>query len=119
MANATRLLIKNGTLIDGSGGGPAPNRLLVVEENRITLVGETDGSIRLDIPDDTLRKRLGKKANETFEQLLKDYHRELDMFEVYFPGVRIIGVDANGTPQKVAKRVKKALAEVPPVKSPS
>jgi hypothetical protein len=31
MANATRLLIKNGTLIDGSGGGPVPNRFLVVE----------------------------------------------------------------------------------------
>ena len=38
MANATRLLIKNGTLIDGSGGGPVPSRLLVVEGNRITLV---------------------------------------------------------------------------------
>jgi hypothetical protein len=31
MANATRLLIKNGTLIDGSGGGPVPNKVLVVE----------------------------------------------------------------------------------------
>src|SRR4051812_45399216 len=42
MGKATRLLIKNGTLIDGSGA-PVPNRLLVVEGNRITLVGETDG----------------------------------------------------------------------------
>ena len=46
MANATRLLIKKGTLIDGSGGDPVPNRLLVVEGNRITLVGETDESMR-------------------------------------------------------------------------
>jgi hypothetical protein len=46
MANATRLLIKNGTLIDGSGGDPVPNRLLVVERDRITLVGETGGSMR-------------------------------------------------------------------------
>ena len=50
MANATRLLIKNGTLIDGSGGGPVPNRFLVVEGNRITLVGETNGSMRPETP---------------------------------------------------------------------
>ena len=48
MAKTTRLAIKNGTLIDGSGGDPVPNRLLVVEGNRITLVGETDGSMRLE-----------------------------------------------------------------------
>jgi imidazolonepropionase-like amidohydrolase len=54
VANATRLLIKNGTLIDGSGGDPIPNRLLVVEGNRIALVGETDGSMRPETPDDTV-----------------------------------------------------------------
>jgi imidazolonepropionase-like amidohydrolase len=54
MANATRLLIKNGMLIDGSGGEPVPNRLLVVEGNRITLVGETDGSMRPETPDDVV-----------------------------------------------------------------
>jgi hypothetical protein len=47
MAKATRLLIKNGTLIDGSGGDPVPNRLLVVEGNRITLVGGRDADRRL------------------------------------------------------------------------
>ena len=54
MAKPTRLLIRNGTLIDGSGGDPVPNRLLVVEGNRITLVGETDGSMRPETPDDTV-----------------------------------------------------------------
>ena len=44
MADATRLLIKNGTLIDGSGGEPVPNKLLVVEGNRITLVSQAEGS---------------------------------------------------------------------------
>jgi len=52
MADAARLLIKNGTLIDGSGGEPVPNKLLVVEGNRITLVGDTDGSMRPETPDD-------------------------------------------------------------------
>ena len=58
MAKAIRLLIKNGTLIDGSGGDPVPNRLLVVEGNRITLVGETDGSMRPETPDDTVIDRM-------------------------------------------------------------
>src|SRR5260370_24342164 len=60
MANSTRLLIKNGTLIDGSGGDPVPNKLLVVEGNRITLVGETDGSMRPETPDDTVIDATGK-----------------------------------------------------------
>jgi imidazolonepropionase-like amidohydrolase len=54
MANAKRLLIKNGTFIDGSGGDPVPNRLLVVEGNWIALVGETDGPMRPETPDDTV-----------------------------------------------------------------
>jgi imidazolonepropionase-like amidohydrolase len=60
MANATRLLIKNGTLIDGSRGDPVPNRLLVVERNRITLIGETDGSIPPETPDDRVIDATGK-----------------------------------------------------------
>jgi cytosine/adenosine deaminase-related metal-dependent hydrolase len=60
MAKAIRLLIKNGTLIDGSGGDPVPNRLLVVEGNRITLVRETDSSMRPETPDDTVIDATGK-----------------------------------------------------------
>ena len=40
--------------------------------------------LQVDIPDEELRKRLGKKADNGFEQLLKG-HREIDMFSVYFP----------------------------------
>src|SRR6201981_2129555 len=60
MADATRLLIKNGTLIDGSGGEPVPNKLLVVEGSRITLVGDTDGSMRPETPDDRVIDAAGK-----------------------------------------------------------
>jgi len=60
MAKATRLLIKNGTLIDGSGGDPVPNRLLVVDGNRITLVGETGSSMRPETPDDSVIDATGK-----------------------------------------------------------
>ena len=48
MAVTARLLIKNGTLIDGSGGEPVPNKLLVVEGNRISLVGEAESAMRPD-----------------------------------------------------------------------
>src|SRR6201981_584955 len=60
MADATRLLIKNGTLIDGSGGEPVPNKLLVVEGSRITLVGDTNGSMRPETPDDSVIDAAGK-----------------------------------------------------------
>src|SRR6201987_586059 len=60
MVDATRLVIKNGMLIDGSGGEPVPNKLLVVEGNWITLVGETFGSVRPETPDDWVIDATGK-----------------------------------------------------------
>jgi imidazolonepropionase-like amidohydrolase len=60
IADATRLLIKNGTLIDGSGGAPTPSTTLVVEGNRITLVGDTEGSMRPETPDDRVIDATGK-----------------------------------------------------------
>jgi imidazolonepropionase-like amidohydrolase len=35
-------LIRNGRLIDGTGGSPRPNAAILVEDDRITQVGETD-----------------------------------------------------------------------------
>ena len=56
MTNSSpRLLIKNGTLIDGSGRDPVPNTLVVVEGNRISHMSASRGrSIRPDTPDDTV-----------------------------------------------------------------
>ena len=42
------LVIRNGTLIDGSGAPAAPNIAVVVEGNRITSVGELPGGINLE-----------------------------------------------------------------------
>ena len=75
--------------------------------------------LRLEIDDEALRKRLGNKAGADFDQLLKDYHREMDMLQVYFPGAQIINVDATGTRKTVAERVRKAISEQVPVKTPS
>jgi len=55
-----RLLIKNGTLIDGSGCDPVPKTLVVVEGNRITHVGPADSPIRPESPDDTVIDATGK-----------------------------------------------------------
>ena len=42
------LVIRNGTLIDGSGRPPVPNDALVVEGNRIRSIGPLPASVRLD-----------------------------------------------------------------------
>ena len=55
-----RLVIKNGTLIDGSGCDPVPNTLVVVEGNRIAHVGPADGRLRPESPDDTVIDAAGK-----------------------------------------------------------
>ncbi len=55
-----RLLIKNGTLIDGSGCNPVPNTLVVVEGNRIAHLGPADGRLRPESPDDTVVDAAGK-----------------------------------------------------------
>ena len=60
MANSPRLLIKNGTLVDGSGRDPLANTLIVVEGNRITHVGPADGSIRPETSDDTVIEADGR-----------------------------------------------------------
>ena len=38
-AAARALVIQGGTLIDGNGGAPVPNSVVVVQGNRITAVG--------------------------------------------------------------------------------
>jgi adenylate kinase family enzyme len=73
--------------------------------------------IRLEIADDVLRKRIGNKADDTFEQLLKDYHREMGMLDIYFPGAPVLRVDATGKPDKVAKRIREALSHAQPAKA--
>ena len=81
-----RLLIKNGTLIDGSGGGPVPNRILVVEGNQITLVGETNGSMRPETPDDTVIDATGKFILPG----LIDAHCHISLHQGALPGMKYI-----------------------------
>src|SRR5215470_9883264 len=42
------LVVRNGTLIDGSGRPPIPNEALVIEDHRIRSVGRLPASIALE-----------------------------------------------------------------------
>src|SRR5262249_14632295 len=79
-----RLLIKNGTLIDGSGSNPVPNKVVAIEGNRITHVGSTDGSLRPQGPDDTVIDAAGKFILPG----LIDAHCHISLHQGALPGVR-------------------------------
>jgi imidazolonepropionase-like amidohydrolase len=84
MTDATRLLIKNGRLIDGSGGEPVSNKLLVVEGNRITLAAKPSA-------------RCGQRLRTTESSMprasfilpgLIDAHCHISLHQGALPGVR-------------------------------
>jgi imidazolonepropionase-like amidohydrolase len=79
-----RLLIRAGTLIDGSGCDPVPNTLVVVQGNRITHVGPADSSIRPESPDDTVFDATGKFILPG----LIDAHCHISLHQGALPGVK-------------------------------
>jgi imidazolonepropionase-like amidohydrolase len=76
-----RLLIKNGTLIDGTGRDPVKNALIVIEGNRITHVGAADGAAR---PEDMVIDAAGKFVLPG----LIDAHCHISLHQGALPGVR-------------------------------
>jgi imidazolonepropionase-like amidohydrolase len=78
-----RLLIKSGTLIDGSGRDPVMNTL-VVEGNRITHVGSAAGKVRPDNPDDRVIDATGKFILPG----LIDAHCHISLHQGALPGVK-------------------------------
>jgi len=82
--NVTRLLIKNGTLIDGSRSSPSPNKVVAIEGKRITHVGSTDGSLRPQNPDDAVIDAAGKFILPG----LIDAHCHISLHQGALPGVR-------------------------------
>jgi imidazolonepropionase-like amidohydrolase len=79
-----RLLIENGTLIDGRGCDPVPNTLVVVEGNRIAHVGPADGWLRPGSPDDTVIDATGKFILPG----LIDAHCHISLHQGALPGVK-------------------------------
>src|SRR6266581_7582798 len=79
-----RLLIRNGTLIDGSGRDPIANDLIAVERNRITHVGSADISLRPQTPDDRVIDAAGKFILPG----LIDAHCHISLHQGALPGVK-------------------------------
>jgi dihydroorotase-like cyclic amidohydrolase len=79
-----RLLIKSGTLIDGSGSEAAPNSLIAVEGNRISHVGPAGAAIRPETPEDHVIDAAGKFILPG----LIDAHCHISLHQGALPGVR-------------------------------
>jgi imidazolonepropionase-like amidohydrolase len=84
MSKQQRLLIKNGTLIDGTGAAPASNHLIVVEGATISHVGSRDNSMRPEDPDDVVIDAEGKFILPG----LIDSHCHISLHQGELPGVR-------------------------------
>jgi adenylate kinase len=72
--------------------------------------------IWLDVPDEVVRKRLTKRnapgdTPQKIEERLKDFHREMDLIQVYFPNAKINKVDATKKPAKVSKLIQEILTK--------
>jgi len=79
-----RLLIKNGTLIEGSCCDPVPRTLVVVEGNRITHVRPADSPIRPESPDDMVIDATGMFILPG----LIDAHCHISLHQGALPGVK-------------------------------
>jgi imidazolonepropionase-like amidohydrolase len=84
MSKQQRLLIKNGTLIDGTGAAPVSNHLIVVEGATISHVGSRDNSMRPEDPDDVVIDAEGKFILPG----LIDSHCHISLHQGELPGVR-------------------------------
>jgi imidazolonepropionase-like amidohydrolase len=79
-----RLLIKNGTLIDGTGPASIPNTLIAVDGNRISHVGPMSAAMRPETPDDTV---IDAAAKFILPGLI-DAHCHISLHQGALPGAR-------------------------------
>jgi len=68
--------------------------------------------LQLRVTDAEVRKRAPKGDSQDVEQGLKDYHRELDFAQTYFPQDHIHEIDGSKPPPEVAKEIRRVLATV-------
>ena len=66
--------------------------------------------LQLRVDDSEVRKRARKSPGQDVEQGLKDYHRELDFAQTYFPQAGIHEIDGSKPVREVSKEIRKVLA---------
>jgi imidazolonepropionase-like amidohydrolase len=79
-----RLLIKNGTLIDGSGSKAVSNFLIAIEGNRISHLGPAGAAMRPETADDNVIDAAGKFILPG----LIDAHCHISLHQGALPGAR-------------------------------
>ena len=79
-----RLLVKNGTLIDGSGSKAVPNSLIAIEGNRISHLGPAGAAMRPETADDIVIDAAGKFILPG----LIDAHCHISLHQGALPGAR-------------------------------
>lgn len=61
--------------------------------------------IHLRIPDEVARQRIKHRLPAMVDQALKDYHRELDFVNLYYPDADIQDVDGTAAEAEVSKAI--------------
>jgi len=67
--------------------------------------------LQLRVSDVEVRKRARKARSADVDQGLKDYHRELDFAQTYFPQDRVHEIDGSKSEAEVAKEIRKVLGK--------
>lgn len=66
--------------------------------------------IQLEVPENEVRARLSKDPKyANLDQLIKDYQRELQVLQLYFPDAEIHKVDGRPKPENVTKKIRAIL----------
>ena len=65
--------------------------------------------LQLRVTDAEVRRRAAKSGRQDVDQGLKDYHRELDFAQTYFPQDHIHQIDGAKSIQEVAREIRKIL----------
>ena len=70
--------------------------------------------IQMEVPDEEVRKRLKDSKDPAYtpnivEQRLKDYRREMEMIQLYYPEATIHKVDGTKKPNSVSKHIEQII----------
>jgi adenylate kinase len=99
--------LSKGVVIDGYPASKPQGDYLVTLRDKLKLPKAL--VIHLKISDDEARKRLAQEKATDIDQQLKDYHREFDFADMYFPNADIQNVDASKSPEAVAAEIRQLV----------